>query len=382
MDTFIDEAGPQESVPRTDPSSNPFRDEPDLLSFGEPTRTREPTPSPTLPYRPPTDTLRSPTPSPGAVAAVRDTQRDATNVYGRADAAGRVAVVPESADRSGYSVDVRALPYENRNLDDADRRDLARLRAAEQHRINDSPERTYALSDIRARGSVGQVTSGVRKALDMLKIDPEKEPSRDDLKAITKAAEHAVGTTRIQPLIQPLTSIEDVLAVMHSLTGAFAGVVHGDKYAMVVSFALCDPQPSRRGLMVTAAAPVDVITAMQYIVLPDVVQYEIQQCAEACDLKYELSSAKCAHVVECCPVFSAIDAASCGVGHTTNGDEGSSTGPRRTYLVHRVLSSSLVHAAQHVAGSCNAGEQGYWRAAKPEGDSRHNLCVHRYRSDA
>jgi hypothetical protein len=161
------------------------------------------------------------------------------------------------------------------------------------------------------------MTSDVRKALGVLKIDPEKEISRDDLRAITKADEHAVGTTRIQPL----TPIEDVLAVMHSLTGAFAGAVHGEKYAMVVSFALCDPQPSRRGLMVTTAAQVDVITAVQYTVLPDVVQREIKQCAEACDLKYELSSAKCAH--------------------------------------HRVLPSSLVHAPQHVAGSGDASEQGY-----------------------
>ena len=34
MDTFFDEAGPVEAIPRTDASSNPFRDAPDLLSFG------------------------------------------------------------------------------------------------------------------------------------------------------------------------------------------------------------------------------------------------------------------------------------------------------------------------------------------------------------
>jgi hypothetical protein len=213
--------------------------------------------------------------------------------------------VPESAARRGSSVDVRALPYDDRRLDDDDRRDLDRLRAAEQDRINDSPERTYALSDVRARGSVDRVTFDVRKALAMLKIDPDKEPSRDDLKGIAKAAEHSIGTTRIQPL----TPIEDVLLVVHGLTGAFAGVVHGDKYASVVSFALCDPQPSRRGLLVAAVAPVDVITAVQCIVLTEAVRYEIENCADACDLKYELSSAQCARVVECSKVLAAIDAA-------------------------------------------------------------------------
>ena len=197
-----------------------------MVSFGESPPPREPSLSPPAPYRPPADT-RSPTPSPNRIgggrsahrdtaveydraaaaaeqlgqrsaaavrggadgdvdghlyysldehdrrelAMFRDAQREAANGYGRDEAAGRVAVMPESAARRGSSIDVRALPYDDRRLDEEERRDLARLRDDEQRRINDSPERPYALSDVRARGSVGKVAVDVRKALDMLKIE-------------------------------------------------------------------------------------------------------------------------------------------------------------------------------------------------------------------
>jgi hypothetical protein len=90
MDAFVDGDGPQavDGIPRTDTStSNPFRIEPDLMSFGASTTLREHSPSPTAQYRPPEDLLRSPTPSPNRVGAERSARRDAANEYDRTAAA-------------------------------------------------------------------------------------------------------------------------------------------------------------------------------------------------------------------------------------------------------------------------------------------------------
>ena len=65
MDTFFAEAGPVEAIPRTDAlSSNPFRIEQDMVDFGASPTTRELSPSPAETYRPPADTISSPTPTP------------------------------------------------------------------------------------------------------------------------------------------------------------------------------------------------------------------------------------------------------------------------------------------------------------------------------
>jgi hypothetical protein len=145
MDAFVDgdgvHNGPVDGIPRTDTSSSSsFRIEPDLMSFGASTTKREHTPSPTAPYRPPEDLLRSPTPSPNRVGAERSARRDAANEYDRtAAAAEQLRQRSAAAVRGGAEGD--ADHHVSSSLDENDRRELAFFRELDAARVQEDVRR-------------------------------------------------------------------------------------------------------------------------------------------------------------------------------------------------------------------------------------------------
>ena len=178
MDTFFEGASPPEAIPRLDPSSNPFRDtDPDLLSFGASTRTREPSPSPTPTlYRPPPDTLRSPTPSPDAGAAARNAQQDAVHGYDRdAGAVGQLGRRTDAPARGGVDDGVDARPHRVRSLDEDERRELDfwrdEARAQEELRRVERDRQSAGLSPQRNVGGALRERADVSVALEIRRLN-------------------------------------------------------------------------------------------------------------------------------------------------------------------------------------------------------------------
>ncbi len=140
MDAVFDGDGPVEGILRTDTSSsNPFRIKPDLVSSGASTTMREHTPSPTAPYRPPEDLLRSP-PSPSRVGAERSAHRDTANEYDRTAAATeQLGQRSAAAVRGGADGDVDHRMFSS--LDENDRRELAFYRELDAARVQEDVRR-------------------------------------------------------------------------------------------------------------------------------------------------------------------------------------------------------------------------------------------------
>ena len=230
MDTFFEGASPPEAIPRVDPSSNPFRDDPDLLSFGASTRTREPSPSPTPTlYRPPTDTLRSPTPSPDAGAAARNAQQDAVHGYDRdAGAVGQLGRRTDAPARGGVDddvdIDVDARPHRVRSLDADERRELDfwrdEARVQEELRRVERDRQSAGLSPQRIVGSALRERADVSMALEILNLDPKAIVTTGDRKDIDKQGESA----KIAREITAITNIEDLFDAIRAIVEVFSGV--------------------------------------------------------------------------------------------------------------------------------------------------------------
>lgn len=226
MDTFFDEAGPVEAIPRTDASNpgGPFRLGHDLVNFGASPTAREPSPSPTEPYRPPTD-IRSPTPtlSPDRNGAVRSAHRDAASEYDRAAAAaeqlGQRSVATGRGDADG---DADGHLYYS--LDDNDRRELAFYREAARVQENvrrvERDRQSAGQSPQRIRAVAVPQRADVSTALEILHLDPKAVVTTGDRKDINTAGESAKPHREITAN----TSIEELFGDFRSIIEAFGGV--------------------------------------------------------------------------------------------------------------------------------------------------------------
>jgi hypothetical protein len=212
MDGFVDGDGPVDGIPRTDTStSNPFRIEPDLMSFGASTTMREHTPSPTAQYRPPEDLLRSPTLSPNRVGADRSARRDTAHEYDRTAAAteqlGRRSA---TAVRGGADGDVDHRRYSS--LDEHDRRELAFYRELDAARVQEDVRRAEhdrqpdGQSPQRIQAVAVPERPDVTAALDILLLDPKAVVTTGDRKDINTAGE----TVKLVRDITPSTSIDEL----------------------------------------------------------------------------------------------------------------------------------------------------------------------------
>ena len=308
MDTFFDEAGPVEAIPRTDASSNPFRDAPDLLSFGASTGTREPSPSPSPSYQPPPDTLRSPTPSPDRVGAVRSAHRDAANEFHRDAAAVKqlghrsIAAVRGGADEG---VDDR-LYY----LDENERRELAfyreAARAQEDLRREERDRQPDGHGPQRIKAVAVRERADVSAALEILNLDPKAVITTGERKDIDKAGEMAKPVKELTAA----SSIEEIFTVVRKIGDVFGGVAGGVDFQHLVTIALCDPhEQESNNLLLHEHGGRKMLATLSTVVLPATFRTEILANAAASDQPFVLAAASAAAVVRGSPVLTAIDVA-------------------------------------------------------------------------